>query len=98
MEDIKRMTEDEFYEKFNPVKNHLNDNASFDGCMFETFGEEIKYVFELSKKEKRVWTIIEGENNSLYYITGFHYVNRLGFLVTEEPYEEEIEVELDTDF
>jgi len=92
MNEIKTITEDQFYEKFNPVKNHLDDNASFDGCMFETYDEEVDFVFELAKKEKRVWTIIEGENDSMFYVTGFHYVNRIGFLVTEEEYTEETEV------
>jgi len=92
MDNIITITEDQFYEKFNPVKNHLDDNASFDGCLFETYGEQVDFVFELSQKEKRVWTIIEGENDSMFYITGFHYVNRIGFLVTEEEYTEETEV------
>lgn len=115
-ETILSITEDEFYEKYKPVKNHLDTNASWDGCLFETFGEEIKYCFELAKKENRVWTIIEcddvewvpdgdeedEEDNEedyipacLYIISGFHYVNRQGFLITEEPYEQETEVKID---
>ncbi len=91
------MTEDEFYDVYKPQKNHLNDNASFDGCMYEAYGEEVKYVFELAGRENRVWTIIEGDDDGkLYYEAGFHYVNRLGFLVTEKEWEtgdELIEVE-----
>lgn len=79
------MTDDEFESKFTKIKNHLDENASFDGCMFETHSEELEYVFNLSKTApKRVWTIIEGERDSLYYSNGFHLVNRLGFLITEE--------------
>ena len=93
---MKKITEEEFDEQFETVENHLEENASFSGCMFETYGEELDYVFELSKKEKRVWTIIEGEGeNEMYYVTGFHLVNRIGFLVTKEPYTEELEVKTD---
>jgi len=95
MESIKRITEDEFEEQFTTVENHLDDNASYSGCMFETYGEEVDYVFELSQNEKRVWTIIEGDDDKTYYATGFHRVNRIGYLVTEEEYTEEMEVELD---
>lgn len=98
MDEIKKMTEDEFYEKFHPVTNHIDNNASFSGCMFETYSPEIDFVFDLAKKEKRVWTIIEGDDDTMFYVTGFHYVNRLGFLITKETYEEEIEVQLDTNF
>ena len=92
---MEKLTENEFDEKFTPVENHLDDNASFSGCMFETYGEEVDYVFKLSKTTKKVWTIIEGDDDTLFYVTGFHLVNRLGFLVTEESYEEESEVKLD---
>jgi hypothetical protein len=75
------------------------DICSFGGCMYETFGEELNYVFSLRDKN-RVLTIIEGDGEdekvgSLFITTGFHYVNRIGFLVLEKPYEEEFEVELE---
>ena len=114
-EQILQITEDEFYEKYKPQQNHLDNNASWDGCLFETFGSERDYCFELAKKENRVWTIIECDNEDfdvtsedvefdedgdpyipacLYIISGFHYVNREGFIVTEKPYEQETEIKL----
>jgi hypothetical protein len=111
---IVTITEDEFEEKFKPVKNHLDDNASWNGTLYETFGEELEFCFELAKKENRVWTIVECDEVEydedapeldedseeyqppcLYIISGFHYVNRQGFIVTENPYEEETEVKID---
>ncbi len=62
MTEIIRLTEEEFYTKFNPQKNHIDTNAGFDGCMFETYGEELDYVWEMSKK-KCVVTIIEGDDD-----------------------------------
>ncbi len=93
---MKQLTEDEFYNQFTLVKNHLENNAAFDGCMYETYGEELEYIFQLAKKENRVWTIIEGDRSDrVYYATGFHYVNRLGFLITEEIYFEDMEAEIE---
>ena len=94
----KEITEDNFDEVFKPQQNHLDDNASFNGWMYETYGEELDYVFNLAKTTKKVWTIIEGDNDTMYYVTGFHYVNRLGFIVCEVEYTEEMEIKLDTDF
>ena len=95
------MTEDEFYKSFNCVPNHLDSNASFDGRMFETYGAELLHIKELCKSDVMkhcVWTIIEAEGK-FYYISGFHFVNRFGYLVTEEPVKDglEIEVKLDTE-
>ncbi len=95
------MTEDEFNEKYNPVKNHLNSDAAFDGFMFETYGPEVDHIRKLNSNtdtERKIWTIIEVEGN-MYYLSGFHFVNRFGYLVTEELVPEyiEIEVKLDTE-
>lgn len=39
----------------------------------------------------QVWTVVEGDNGKLYAITGFHIVNKLHYVVTEEPWTEEDE-------
>jgi len=85
----KVMTIDDFEKKYKLVKNHLDENASHDGCMFETFGENLGYVYT-QVPNKRVWTVIDSDG---WYgiIAGFHFVNRLGFLVTEEEWEQDDE-------
>lgn len=102
---ILQLTDDQFYDKYTPIKNHIDDNASFDGCMFETYGEELEHVFKHSKKGNKVWTIIEGDGEeknddgevspTMYIVSGFHIVNRIGFLITKESYKVETEVKLD---
>lgn len=106
MANIKKLSEEEFYEQYELVDNHIDDNASFDGKMFETFGEEIDFVREMSKFN-RVITIIESDDNcdeneeneecipDMYYISGMRLVNRVGFLITTEPIVEEFEVKID---
>jgi hypothetical protein len=94
------MSEDEFYEKYHPVKNPYDNNASFDGCMFETYGNELLHVVATKddpEKKNKVWTITESEDK-LYYESGYHYVNRLGYLITEEAFPEDLDivVELET--
>ena len=112
---IENVAEDEFYTKFNRMKNHFDSDAGFDGCMFETYGKELDYVFEMSK-ENRVITIIEGDedlektittesgsiitepNSNLYYASGFHFVNRMGYFVLDKPYQYEFEVKVEQIF
>ncbi|MFA5366650.1 MAG: hypothetical protein WC333_02100 [Dehalococcoidia bacterium] len=91
-----QLTEEQFDEQYHPVKNHLDNNASFDGCMFETYGAELQHIVGCLKGTKRqVWTIIESDrNDNIYYLSGLHIVNRLGFLVTLERVPEDTEVEV----
>ena len=78
-------------EEFKPITNHLDDNASFqneddEGIMFETFGEELDFVAE--QDPRCIWTYHHGEENSTYIANGFNIVNRLGYFITEIPFEE----------
>jgi hypothetical protein len=91
---IEYYSEEQFDEKFNLVDNHLDNNAAFDGKMFETYGEELAFVIEMSKQNK-VITIIEAGGDevddegyvipNMYYTSGLHHVNRIGYLITDTP-------------
>ena len=108
---------EEFFEKqyklqinhFQRAKNHVSiadeDICSFGGKSYETYGEELDYIIEMSK-QNRVLTIIEGDEDDIdndgeptavWYITsGFHHVNRIGYLVTKQPLNgEEFQVKLE---
>lgn len=85
---IKTIREKTFWEKYQPVKNHLDSNAAFDGCMFETFGEE--FAFVTSQPTEKVWTYVQADNDE-YIVTGVHLVNRLGYFVTKEPWTEDMQ-------
>ncbi len=80
--------EDAFIERFRPIVNHIDPNASFDfgygGCMFETYGEEFEYV--RMQKPDCIWTLIE-EDGVLFVGSGLHFVNRLGYFVSLTPVE-----------
>jgi len=89
---VTHLTEDEFDSKYTMVKNHLDDNASLDGCMFETYGEELKYIASLADT-KTVWTYLEGEDD-YYFVTGMNFDTNLGYFITTEPYTQEYEVKL----
>jgi hypothetical protein len=87
------MTEDEWYEKYKPIKNHLDKNASWNGEMFETYGEEIQFVN--SQPDENVWTWVEAEGGT-YLVSGQSYVNRLGYLICTVPWTEEaMEITID---
>ena len=88
MEKYIPISEDVFYEKYTPIQNHLDENAAFDGNLFETYGAEIQFV--LNYDRKKVWTILEAENN-IYIAAGYHLVNRLGYFITDIEWTDETE-------
>lgn len=79
------ITEDQFYYQYKPIKNPLDDNASYEGCMFETYGLELNLVLSaLERTPLKIWTISDCDGE-LIISSGFSFVNRMGYLITENP-------------
>ena len=82
----KYVTYDDFLEKYHPIKNHLDENAGYDGFMFDTFDEQLHYILQTNTHSpQNIWTLIEGENNDMWLSPGYHYIDRFGFIITKEP-------------
>ena len=83
---IKHLTSDEFDARFRLVPNHIDPSR---GDMFETFDEELDFV--RSADPSRICTLIEGDDGEWYVVSGYHFVNRLGYLILESPLDYEFE-------
>ncbi len=86
------MSEEMFEARFPLQQNHLNPNASWDGCLFETFGEEVEFVAK--QDPSTVWTLVEDGEGGECIMSGFHFVNRLGFLLSTVPVPEGTAIEV----
>jgi hypothetical protein len=86
------MTDTEWETQFKPIKNHLDPNSSWDGIMFETYGKELDFVREKCKENPNcIWTLMDSEeDDSCVIVEGFHFVNRIGYFITENPAEENV--------
>lgn len=71
------ITWDEFVEKYKPIQNEMREYAPYDGLMFETFGDEVKKVWEAPVLN--VWTLFDSFDIS----SGRWRVNRMGYFITE---------------
>ena len=89
------LTEDEFDARYPLIVNHLNPSAgwAFDGqvgCLFETFGPEFEFVRQ--QDPQRVWTLVDADDGHIAVIGGLHYVNRIGYLISQSPLPRDEEV------
>lgn len=83
------MTYEDWVEQYKPIKNPTADHG-YDQTMFETYEPDIEMVRKAEKADARtIWTIVEGDNSGLYITDGYHYVNRVGYFITEVPFEGE---------
>ena len=90
MNDLIELTEEEWFDTFKPIPNHLDDNASFQtedgiGYMFETYDDELRFV--QSQEPNRIWTYCDGDNGGTYIFQGMRIVNRIGYFVTTVPFD-----------
>jgi hypothetical protein len=87
----KQLSDDVFFEKYTCVQNPYTTNGSFDNCLLETYGKEWHVVLDKTKETpKKVWTLIDCDG---WYgiVAGYHYVNRIGYLITEQEWDSEYE-------
>jgi hypothetical protein len=84
MDKFIEMDFEEFVEKFKPITNHIDTNASFDGLMFETYGDE--YEFVKQSHPNHIWMYGDGDDGGSYLWSGWGFVNRLGYFITEVPF------------
>ena len=80
------LTSDEWAEKYNPIKNHIDQNTSFNECAFETYDEELEFV--QSQDPHNIWTLVNVGNDS-YIVPGFRWVDRDLYFITEKPFTDE---------
>lgn len=79
--------EDVFYEYFRPFRHPSSHFNIWGGYGLETFGEDLKIVKNYS--ENFVWTVVDGcEGPDQLIVPGFHFVNRICYLLTEVAHDE----------
>jgi hypothetical protein len=91
------LTEDEFDDRFPLKPNHLNATAGWalgdaGGCLFETNGEELAFVKR--QDPRTVWTLVDGDDEKMYVVNGFHFVNRVGYLLSTVPVLDNVTIEV----
>ena len=87
MDKFIEMDFDEWCDTYKPIVNHIDNNASFDngygGIMFETYGDEVEFV--KSQSPDKIWMYGDGDDGGSYVWSGWGFVNRLGYFITEVP-------------
>ncbi len=91
------LSEAAFDALFPLMTNHLNPYASWgfgeaNGCLFETYGEELAFVRQ--QDPTTVWTVVDADDGDQYVVSGMHFVNRIGYLVSTVPLPSGVEAQV----
>lgn len=69
---------------FKPITNSITNEPN--SITFETYGEEQELV--RNTDPKFIWTEVDGDSGT-YIMAGYHYVNRIQYYITTNPWEDE---------
>ena len=81
-----RTLEPEEFEFFKPIQ------PNEDTFHFESIKEVEDYLLENNLKysdeqySRHIWTMVDGDNDSVVLINGFHFANRLGYVFCRKPW------------
>ena len=92
MDNFIEMDFDEWVDTYKPILNHIDTNASFDGTMFETYGDEVEFV--KAQDDNRIWMYGDGDDGGSYLWSGWGFVNRIGYFITEVPFPENTTIQV----
>jgi len=74
-----------------PKAQYLSDKFTVRNNPNPVMDQQFEHEDVKDLPPNQVWTVVEGDNGKLYASPGFHYVNKLHYVVTEEPWTEEDE-------
>lgn len=77
------MNKKEFTTKFTMIKNPFSDYASEGGICYQPEGEELGFV--RGHDPSCVWTKVIGFDGCVWLRSGYHYEDRVSFILTEQP-------------
>jgi hypothetical protein len=87
-----KQSDDVFFEKYTCEDNPNTEEGSFGNCFFDTYGPDIVYVVNTAiTSPKRIWTIIDDNDGWYGIVAGYRYINRQGYLITEQEWKDEYE-------
>lgn len=87
-----QMTWSQWEQKYKPIRNPNNVGTGLSEHMFETFGEDLEYLKSAGIPNGYYWTLVDGGGVYLDIVSGVHWVDRLGYFITEYPWEEDVYV------
>ena len=82
-------TYDSWVELFKPIHNSISKYPDESLIHFETYGDEVEFVkAQHAINPKTIWTEVDGDSGT-YIVAGWHFVNRVSYYITENPWEDE---------
>lgn len=82
-------TEEQWAAAYLPVKNPNNNSPTDGNTMFDTVGKDMEWISQQinNNKTEHIWTLLSGDYDSMYIVSGIHRVNRMGYYFTEKPHD-----------
>lgn len=69
-----------FERRYRPFQAH---EVGGDGSMGDHM---VEFAIAKDRKPELVWTVVSTDSGKLYLASGFHIVNRMGYIVCAEPH------------
>lgn len=91
---MKTITYEEWVEKFHPFQNPNTKEGNYNNYFFDTLQEVKDFSMNVPEfTRNQIWTLISGENETSWIISGEHFVDRLGHFVTKISSKEYVQVD-----
>jgi hypothetical protein len=96
------LTYEQFVKQYKPIRNPAaGEDEAFNGCVFDTdYGRKASEQIYSSFPQRQIFTLTESDSSDRdkdFIQSGYHFVNRLGYFITEVPYAQGEQITVSTD-
>lgn len=81
------ITYEEWFDTYKPITNDRDEIR-----IYETYGDDVEFINSIAE-DNRVWTWVDGGDYSVI-TNGIRFVNRLCYYVTEIPWADDADIEI----
>jgi len=98
-ENTKQLTDTDFDNLYTYNEDLISECFEEGSGQFETYGADLEVVLTVANGKhdtltgKNVWTVVDGDEG-VYIVSGYHLVNRINYIITNEECQTEEEVYL----
>ena len=89
MTDIINITEPEWFKRYKPILSEPSKDR------YVWYADGADWEFIKNQPANRIWTLMDSDDSDeMYIVNGLHWVNRVGHYVTEEPFEDDVIIQV----
>jgi hypothetical protein len=79
----------DFFETDYTVNEDITSLTGLENGYLDTYGKDKEKLAVIAEVNPNlIWTVVDGDDDELYLLAGWHLVNRIHYVITKQPWKD----------